>query len=84
MGSVAVLDSGIADHYGGFESFYGFDLFSDDTEYPIADYYLLQVYLTSSEKVMGKYKNRTSTKWILYFLGGIVTLLNLMLLISFF
>lgn len=44
----------------------------------------LQVYLTSSEKVMGKYKNRTSTKWILYFLGGIVTLLNLMLLISFF
>lgn len=44
----------------------------------------LQVYLTSSEKVMGKYKNRTSTKWILYFLGGIVTLLNFMLLISFF
>ena len=44
----------------------------------------LQVYLTSSEKVMGKYKNRTSTKWILYFLGGIVTLLNLTLLISFF
>ena len=44
----------------------------------------LQVYLTSSEKVMGKYKNCTSTKWILYFLGGIVTLLNLMLLISFF
>ena len=26
----------------------------------------LQVYLTSSGKVMGKYKNRTSTKWILY------------------
>ena len=44
----------------------------------------LQVYLTSSGKVMGKYKNCTSTKWILYFLGGIVTLLNLMLLISFF
>lgn len=44
----------------------------------------LQVYLTSSEKVMGKYKNCTSTKWILYFLGGVVTLLNLMLLISFF
>lgn len=44
----------------------------------------LQVYLTSSEKVMGKYKKCTSTKWILYFLGGIVTLLNLMLLISFF
>ncbi len=43
----------------------------------------LQVYLTSSEKVMGKYKNRTSTKWILYILGGIVTVLNLMLLISF-
>lgn len=44
----------------------------------------LQVYLTSSEKVMGKYKNRASTKWILYFLGGIVTILNLMLLISLF
>lgn len=43
----------------------------------------LQVYLTSSEKVMGKYKNCTSTKWILYILGGIVTVLNLMLLISF-
>ena len=35
----------------------------------------LQVYLTSSGKVMGKYKNRTSTKWILYILGGIVTVL---------
>ena len=34
----------------------------------------LQVYLTSSGKVMGKYKNRTSTKWILYILGGIVML----------
>lgn len=40
----------------------------------------LQVYLTSSEKVMGKYKNRLSTKWILYTLGIIVTVLNLMLL----
>ncbi len=44
----------------------------------------LQVYLTSSEKVMGKYKNRTSAKWVLYILGGIVTLLNIMLLVSFF
>jgi len=42
----------------------------------------LQVYLTSSGKVMGKYKNRTSTKWILYILGGIVTVLNVMLFIS--
>lgn len=42
----------------------------------------LQVYLTSSGKVMGKYKNRLSTKWILYVLGGIVTVLNLMLLSS--
>ena len=41
----------------------------------------LQVYLTSSGKVMGKYKNRTSTKWILYILGGIVTVLNVMLFI---
>ena len=44
----------------------------------------LQVYLTSSRKVMGKYKNRTSTKWILYILGGIVTVLNVMLFISMF
>lgn len=44
----------------------------------------LQVYLTSSDKVMGKYKNRTSTKWILYILGGIVTALNIMLFISMF
>lgn len=44
----------------------------------------LQVYLTSSGKVMGKYKNRTSTKWILYILEGIVTVLNVMLFISMF
>ncbi len=43
----------------------------------------LQVYLTSSEKVMGKYKNKASARWVLYTLGGIVTLLNVMLLISF-
>lgn len=43
----------------------------------------MQVYLTSSGKVMGKYKNRTSTKWMLYILGAIVTVLNLMLLASF-
>lgn len=44
----------------------------------------LQVYLTSSEKVMGKYKNSPLSKYILLILGGIVTMLNLMLLISFF
>lgn len=44
----------------------------------------LQVYLTSSEKVMGKYKNCASTKWILYVLGGIVTMLNIMLFVSMF
>lgn len=43
----------------------------------------LQVYLTSSGRVMGKYKNRMFTKVLLYVLGGIVTLLNLMLLYSF-
>ena len=42
----------------------------------------LQVYLTSSGKVMGKYKNRTSTKWILYILGGIVSVLKVILFIS--
>ena len=44
----------------------------------------LQVYLTSSGKVMGQYKNCTSTQWILYILGGIVTLLNVMLFVSMF
>lgn len=42
----------------------------------------LQVYLTSSEKVMGKYKNSTSTRYILYATGIIVSILNIMLLVS--
>jgi len=42
----------------------------------------LQVYLTSSEKVMGKYKNKPMTQITLYLIGGIVTLLNIALLIS--
>jgi manganese transport protein len=42
----------------------------------------LQVYLTSSEKIMGKYKNSLISKIILYSLGGIVTVLNLALFIS--
>lgn len=44
----------------------------------------LQVYLTSSEKVMGIYKNSPLSKAILYALGGIVTLLNIALFISMF
>lgn len=44
----------------------------------------LQVHLTSSEKVMGKYKNSKSTKIILYVIGGIVTLLNIALFVSAF
>lgn len=43
-----------------------------------------QARLTSSEKVMGKYKNTTSTRIIIYLLGAIVTILNVMLLVSFF
>lgn len=43
-----------------------------------------QVHLTSSKRVMGKYKNSFTTKWLLYVIGGIVTLLNIMLLVSFF
>ena len=42
----------------------------------------LQVYLTSSGKVMGKYKNRPFTKWVLYLLGAIVAMLNVMLFAS--
>jgi len=44
----------------------------------------LQVFLTSSQKVMGKYKNSTSTRILLYLIGGVVTLLNIALFISLF
>ncbi|MEA4983103.1 MAG: Nramp family divalent metal transporter [Paludibacter sp.] len=44
----------------------------------------LQVNLTSSEKVMGKYKNSTYTKILLYSIGVVVTLLNIALFVSFF
>ncbi len=44
----------------------------------------LQVYLTSSVKVMGKYRNSNFLKVLLYLIGGIVTLLNIALLISIF
>ena len=42
----------------------------------------LQVYLTSSGKVMGKYKNSLSLKIILVVLGLVVTALNVMLFMS--
>jgi len=44
----------------------------------------LQVYLTSSEKVMGKYKNTLFSKYLLILLGVIVTFLNVALFISLF
>ncbi len=44
----------------------------------------LQVYLTSNEKVMGKHKNNTFSKILLYGVGGIVTVLNIVLFISMF
>jgi manganese transport protein len=44
----------------------------------------LQVYLTSSGKVMGSHKNTLSAKIILYGLGAIVTALNIALFISMF
>ena len=44
----------------------------------------LQVYLTSSEKVMGRFRNSTSTRYLLYGIGALVTVLNVMLLVSFF
>lgn len=44
----------------------------------------LQVYLTSSARVMGKYKNSPASKIMLYGLGGIVAVLNIALFISFF
>ena len=44
----------------------------------------LQVYLTSSDKVMGKYKNTLFSKVLLYLLGAIVTILNIALFVSLF
>ena len=43
----------------------------------------VQVWLTSSEKVMGKYKNTNLDKILLYLIGGTVTALNIALFISF-
>jgi manganese transport protein len=43
----------------------------------------LQVYLTSSERVMGKYKNSKLDAIGLYLIGAVVTALNIALLISF-
>jgi manganese transport protein len=42
----------------------------------------LQIYLTSSRKVMGKYVNESFTKFMLLFIGAIVVFLNLKLLLS--
>jgi len=42
----------------------------------------LQVYLTSSAKVMGKYKNSKPLTILLVFLGALVTVLNIVLLIE--
>ena len=41
-----------------------------------------QIFLTSSKKVMGKYVNRKSTTILLLVIGGIVTCLNIWLLVS--
>ncbi len=40
----------------------------------------LQLYLTSSERVMGKYANPMSSKIMLYAIAAVVTILNLMLI----
>lgn len=44
----------------------------------------LQIYLTSSKKVMGKYANSKYTTGLMLFIGLIVTFLNVLLFISFF
>lgn len=43
----------------------------------------LQIYLTSSKKVMGKYVNKTFTKTMLIIVGAVVVILNMKLLASF-
>lgn len=42
-----------------------------------------QIFLTSSKKVMGEYKNTLRENIMLWTVGGIVTVLNIMLLISY-
>jgi manganese transport protein len=44
----------------------------------------LQIYLTSSAKVMGQYRNSTLDQTVLWMIGIVVTMLNLMLLKSYF
>ena len=44
----------------------------------------VQVYLTSSEKVMGKYKNSKFNAFWLCLIGAVVTMLNIALFVSFF
>ena len=43
----------------------------------------LQIYLTSSQKVMGKFKNSRLDKTVLWIIGIVVSMLNLLLLISY-
>ena len=43
----------------------------------------LQIYLTSSKRVMGKFVNKRMDKILLWGIGGVVTGLNVMLLLSF-
>lgn len=44
----------------------------------------LQVRLTSSKEVMGKYANKPLTKWTLYTIAVLVSVLNIALLVSLF
>ena len=44
----------------------------------------IQIYLTSSKKVMGKYANSSFLKWLLILIAAVVTYLNIILLLSLF
>lgn len=44
----------------------------------------LQIYLTSSKKVMGKYRNSILDQILLWGIGIVLTVLNVMLFMSFF
>jgi manganese transport protein len=43
----------------------------------------LQIYLTSSERVMGKFANKRTDKILLWAIGSVMTVLNVMLLLSY-
>lgn len=75
MGIALLLICFIGDPFKGL-------LISDDIECPVAVYRVPAISTTSSRKVMGQYINSKWSTFVLYTIAAIVTVLNIMLLIS--